>query len=339
MAGSQMWAEMLEQPAVLRHLGDRRGALLPSLRAAIPPQLAGSVLVARGSSDHAAVYGRYLLEMASHRPVALAAPSLHTLYGASTDYGGYLAVAISQSGRTPEITTLLDRLQAAGARGVAITNDPSSPLATAAIAVIDLDAGDELAVPATKTLTAQMAAFCVMAEAFGLAFGDDGWRALADGVEEVLDDDRPSQSVAAAIGDAPALLAVGRGFHMSAALETALKLKETTGIAAEGYSTADLRHGPVAIVGDEFPVLAFTSSGPAAADVEALVADLRVRRARVWVVGDGEGADLPIPAGLPEQIAPIVAVVRGQQIARHLALIRGIDPDRHLGLSKVAITR
>jgi glucosamine--fructose-6-phosphate aminotransferase (isomerizing) len=184
-----------------------------------------------------------------------------------------------------------------------------------------------------------MAAFCVLAEAFGLAFGDDGWRALADGVEEVLDDDRPSQSVAAAIGDAPALLAVGRGFHMSAALETALKLKETTGIVAEGYSTADLRHGPVAIVGGEFPVLAFTSSGPAAADVEALVAELRVRRARVWVVGDGEGADLPIPAGLPEQIAPIVAVVRGQQIARHLALIRGIDPDRPLGLSKVTITR
>jgi glucosamine--fructose-6-phosphate aminotransferase (isomerizing) len=126
---------------------------------------------------------------------------------------------------------------------------------------------------------------------------------------------------------------------MSAALETALKLKETTGIVAEGYSAADLRHGPVAIVDEGFPVLAFASAGPAAADVEALVADLRVRKARVWVVGDLVGAELPIPDGLPEQVAPIVAVVRGQQIARHLALLRGIDPDRPLGLSKVTITR
>ena len=334
-----MLSEMLEQPDVLRRLGERRSQLLPSLRGAIPEPLAGTVLVARGSSDHAAIYGRYLLEMASSRPVALAAPSLHTLYGVSTDYRGYLAVAISQSGRTPEITTVLDRLQAGGARGVAITNDPSSPLAAAAAAVIELEAGDELAVPATKTLTAQMAAFCVLAEAFGLSLGDGGWAALAEAVTEVLGDDGPSSRVAQAIGEAPALLAVGRGFQMSAALETALKLKETTGIVAEGYSTADLRHGPVAIVGDGFPVLAFASSGPAMADVEALVADLRTRKARVWVIGDGPGAELPIPAGLPEQVAPVVAVDRGQQIARQLALLRGIDPDRPLGLSKVTITR
>src|SRR5689334_10160466 len=152
MPGSQMRREMAEQPEVLARL----------LSSRIPVDVerpAGVIIVARGSSDHAAVYGRYLLELATRRPVALAAPSLFTRYGAQTDASGWLVVGVSQSGRTPEIVDVVERLRATGGRAIAITNDEGSPLAEAAETVVGLGAGTEQAVPATKTFTAQMAAF------------------------------------------------------------------------------------------------------------------------------------------------------------------------------------
>src|SRR3954454_7220164 len=152
MPGMQMRREMDEQPEVLARLLSRRVAVTTR-------DIAGVVIVARGSSDHAAVYGRYLLELATRRPVALAAPSLHTRYGARTDASGWLVVGVSQSGATPEIVDVVERLRASGGHAVAITNDASSPLAVVSDAVIELGAGEELAVPATKTFTAQLAAF------------------------------------------------------------------------------------------------------------------------------------------------------------------------------------
>src|SRR5690349_17338356 len=138
MAGERMAAEMAEQPERLAALVERWDGAVAQVRALAWPHLQGSVIVARGSSDHAGAYGRYLLELVSGRPVSMAAPSLHTLYGASVDYTGFLAIAVSQSGRTPEILTTLRRMQAAGAGGLAITNDGSSPLARAAQATLAL---------------------------------------------------------------------------------------------------------------------------------------------------------------------------------------------------------
>ena len=155
-----MLREMAEQPEVLARLLSRRievGVEAP----------AGTIIVARGSSDHAAVYGRYLLELATRRPVALAAPSLFTRYGAETDASGWLVVGVSQSGKTPEIVDVVERLRATGGHAIAITNNGDSPLAEAAETVIELGAGAENAVPATKTFTAQMAAFAVLADALG----------------------------------------------------------------------------------------------------------------------------------------------------------------------------
>src|SRR4051794_21703635 len=162
MNGALMAAEMAEQPAVLAALAARRPEIADEVRDIVPERLAGIVLVARGSSDYAAVYGRYLLELAVRRPVALAAPSLLTLYGARTDMSGYVAVGVSQSGRTPEIRDVLAGLGEAGACTVAVTNETDSPLARAADATLGLGAGDERAVPATKTLTAQLAAFALL---------------------------------------------------------------------------------------------------------------------------------------------------------------------------------
>jgi len=343
VSGAQMAAEMAEQPRVLAALAARRGDLVAEVRAALGADApAGIVLVARGSSDNAAVFGRYVLELATHRPVALAAPSLITRYGARDRLDGWLAVGVSQSGRTPEIVSVLESYGSSGARTVAITNDRDSALAHAADATIDTAAGTEQAVPATKTVTSQVAAFAVLAEALA---GDDharlpwdaaGWDALPDAVAALLADEQPARSAAAAIGDAQGLVAIARGLLLGAALEAALKVKEMTGILAEGASAADFLHGPIAVVRRELPVLTLAAGGPAAADVAELATAARERGGRVLAIApDG---DLPIPATIGEGLSAITAIVRAQQLARELSLLRSIDPDAPFGLSKVTAT-
>ncbi|HEX6388369.1 MAG TPA: SIS domain-containing protein, partial [Solirubrobacteraceae bacterium] len=165
MPGTLMASEMAEQPAVLGRLIHAREELQAGVRALLPNAPVRIVIVARGSSDHAAVFGRYVLEHAARTPVALAAPSLHTRYRVPTDYTGTLAVAVSQSGHTPEIVDALEAMRAGGARTLAVINDESSPLAGAADHAIALGAGAERAIPATKTFSAQLAVFALLAEA------------------------------------------------------------------------------------------------------------------------------------------------------------------------------
>jgi glutamine---fructose-6-phosphate transaminase (isomerizing) len=334
----RMAAEMAEQPRVLERLIARADEIARLVRGIAPRPLAGTAIVARGSSDHASVVGRYLLELATGRPVSLVAPSLHTLYGAKVDYGGQLVVAVSQSGRTPEIVTTLRSLQGAGAVGVAITNDLDSPLAASAHAAIGLEAGEELAVPATKTVTAQLVAFALLARGLGdPRFGDADLAALPNTVATVLADAAPAARVAATLVEETRLVVTARGLLYGAALEAALKLQETAGIAADGISSADLRHGPIAIVGDSFPVIAVSAGGPAHRDMRELVAALRERRAHVVTISTDEDADLRLPP-LVEALACVGAVVRGQQLARELALALGRDPDAPAGLHKVTET-
>jgi glucosamine--fructose-6-phosphate aminotransferase (isomerizing) len=340
-AGALMTAEMAEQPRVLAALAARRGALAAEVREALGPIAtpAGIVLVARGSSDNAAVFGRYVLELATRRPVALAAPSLVTRYGVQDRLDGWLAVGVSQSGRTPEIVSVLESFAAAGAVTVAVTNDRDSALAHAAGATIDTAAGAEQAVPATKTVTSQFAAFAILAEALGsgaLPWDDATWAALPGAVGELLADDAPARAAAQVVGDAQGLVAIARGLLLGAALEAALKLKEMTGILAEGASAADFLHGPIAVVRRELPVLTLAAGGPAAADVAEFAAAARERGGRVLAIGpDG---DLPIPAAIGDGLGAIPAIVRAQQLAREVSLLRGIDPDAPFGLSKVTET-
>lgn len=341
--GSLMAAEMAEQPRVLRALAQRRDALADEVRAALGATApVGIVLVARGSSDNAAVFGRYVLELATHRPVALAAPSLVTRYGVQDRLDGWLAVGVSQSGKTPEIVTVLERYGAAGATTVAITNDRDSPLAGAAGATIDTAAGAEQAVPATKTVTSQFAAFAVLAQALAadagaLPWDDAAWTALPDAVEALLADEAAAARAAAQIGgETTGLVAIARGLLLGAALESALKVKETTGILAEGASAADFLHGPIAVVRRGLPVLTLSAGGPAAADVAEFADAARARGGHVLSIApDGE---LPIPATLGDGLSSITAIVRAQQLARAVSLQRGIDPDAPFGLSKVTAT-
>jgi glucosamine--fructose-6-phosphate aminotransferase (isomerizing) len=337
--GAVMAAEMAEQPAILRRLIGRRPDLLAHLRKVLAPVPMRVVIVARGSSDHAAIYGRYILEHATRTPVALAAPSLHTRYRVDTDYRGYLAIAASQSGRTPEIVATLEQMRARGAVAIAITNDAESPLAQAADVALGLDAGPERAIPATKTFTAQLAIFALLAEAIGpVPWTPADWQTVVPAVEAALSDRAAADPVAAGIGDARAAVVLARGYLFSVALEAALKLKETTSLLAWADSTADFRHGPIAVVDSQLPVLALSAKGPCEADVADIARDIRARGGRVFSIADTAGADLPTAPGVAEALATIPAAVRAQQLALALARYRGLDADAPAGLSKITAT-
>ena len=331
--GARMEADMLAQPEVV-------GALASGPRPSLGEAPDGIVIVARGSSDYAAIYGRYLLEAATGRPVALAAPSLQTLYGVESRLSGWLAVGISQSGRTPEIATVLDRYKRAGARTLAITNDPDSPLAHSASSSLALGAGEEGAVPATKTFTAQLAALALVAEALGpVGWTEADWGRVPAAMETVLGDFAAAERAAERLDRAEELVALGRGYLMPVALEAALKLREAARLRAEGWSAADFRHGPVTVAGADLPVLAVSAAGPAAADVEEVAGEARERGATVLRLADDESADLAYPGDMAEPLRALPAAVRAQQLALALARRRNVEPDAPPGLRKVTPTR
>jgi len=288
------------------------------------------------------VFGRYLAELRAGRPAGLAAPSLYTRYHATVDWRGYLVVALSQSGATPEIISTCRAMRAGGAVVLGITNEPGSPLGDAVDLLLSIDAGRERAVPATKTVTAQLAVLVTVTSALraGTAAGTAGAAGQAPGggtleglpgaVAAVLGDPGPVERLADRWRGLDRLVVAGRGLAYAAALETALKVKETTGILAEGISTADLLHGPIAAVYAGAPVLLVDGGGPADTDLDELRALLGSRRA--------QAASLPVPPGLPEAVHVIAAITRGQQLARELARARHVNPDAPAHLSKVTAT-
>jgi glutamine---fructose-6-phosphate transaminase (isomerizing) len=343
-----MAAELAEQPAVLGRLVARHAADRDRVRSVLPGALAGTVLLARGSSDNVAVYGRYLIEMAARRPAGLAAPSVHTRYQADVNYTGYLAVALSQSGATPEVVETAASMRRAGAVVIGIANEPGSPLTQVCDLTLLTDAGPELAVPATKTVTAQMLAVAAIAAAFdsSLVAAAD-LAALPDAVASLVADSGaagaagaagPAWAVAARWADARRLVVTGRGLAYAAALETALKIKETARVHAEGLSSADLLHGPIAALDAGLPVLVVSGGERFAADETALTARLSAESVPFAVCGPAPDAELSLPAGISEISAPILATIRGQQLALASSLLRGLNPDAPTGLSKVTAT-
>jgi glutamine---fructose-6-phosphate transaminase (isomerizing) len=339
VAGEQMRAEIAEQPAVLRHLADRVDDELQRIRAVLPRPLVGTAFLARGSSDNAALLGRYAVEIASGRPVSLVAPSIHTRYRADVDYSGYLVVALSQSGVTPEIVSTSERLREAGAVVVAVVNDPDSPLASTADVTLALSAGPELAVPATKTVTAQMATVLVVAAAVGQDGADtSGFSLLPEAVARLITDYEPVAVLAHRWRERDRLVVAARGLCFSAALETALKCKESSLVLAEGFSSADYLHGPIASLREGVAMLVIDGGGKTSSDV-CVLADRASRiGADVIVCSASPESSLPLPPSLPESFQAIAATVRGQQLALQLGIERGVDPDHPSGLSKVTLT-
>jgi fructoselysine-6-P-deglycase FrlB-like protein len=342
---SRMRVEIAEQPEALRRTFD---ALLPQVGAleALGRETRQVLFVARGSSDNAAVYGQYLCSVHAGRLASLAAPSVATVYRADLDLRGVLAVAVSQSGATEEIVTTLEWARRCGARTVAVTNVAGSPLAEAADVPLITRAGTELAVPATKTYTTQLAALAVLALSIGKGAGA-GVEVLAgvpDAVEAMLDVAPAAEALAERLTYVDTLVVSGRGFAYSTALELSLKLKETCYVTAVGLSYADLVHGPIAIVDADTPaLLVAAASGPMLPEMTGLAR--RIAGARADVYGIGGDPDfaavcrsaLPGPS-LPEHLAPFALVVPGQLLVEALARAKGLDPDAPRGLDKVTQT-
>lgn len=332
--GRQMESEMGEQPQVLGRLVDSGPEIIRDLRRSIPEPIEGIVLVARGSSDNAAVFGRYVLESATLRPVSMLFPSLVTLYGVAADYRRWVAIGASQSGETPEIVEAMEHLRRSGAATVAVTNEPESDLGALADVTVGLGAGEEKAVPATKTFTAQLAAFALLGE----AMGDPPWPegalgSVPEAVSAVLADPGPAVAAADSLASDHPGFVVGRGYMLAVALEAALKLKESAAVFAEGISAADLIHGPIGVVGPRTRVVLLRGPGPADDEMEEVRRRVEARSGVIVEIGPGE--EVPYPRDLPEPLAVFPATVRAQQIALAAARKRGLDPDQPPGLEKV----
>ncbi len=338
-----MRAEIQEQPAVLERLWDASRPLARRLAARWrrdPPGLV--VFVARGSSDNAAVYGRYLWEARLGVPVSLAAPSVVTLYRTRLRLRGTWVVGLSQSGRSPDVVAFLRRARQGGAFTVAVTNQPDSPLARESQEVLPLHAGREHSVAATKTYVAELFVLSLLvAEASGDRRLLSAHEGLPSQVAAALRVEEAASDLARQWQEVAACLVTGRGYNYATAREAALKLKETAYLPAEALSSADFLHGPVALVGRGFPVLVVASPGRAWRHLDHVVRKLRRRGADVAVVSSDPAAlrwlrhGLEVPAGAPEELTPHVYAVAVQLFSYHLSLRRGINPDRPRGLRKV----
>ncbi len=303
------------------------------------------LFVARGSSDNAATYGRYLVETQLGVPSALAAPSVATHYHARLDLSDTVVVSVSQSGRTEEIVEVQRWASANGAATIAISNDADSPLAVEADVPLTTQAGTERAVPATKSYTSQLAAVAGMAAT--LEGGADLWPLLERAAAEVSRLESAEEGVASAVdalAAADETLVTGRGLAFGTALEVALKLEETCLRPVRGLSYADLRHGPIAVVGPGLTaVLVAAQDGPMLGALVDLARDLTRRGGRVLAIGGdatlaaASAYHLPGP-DLPEPVAPLGLIVPAQLMVESLARRLGLDPDAPRGLSKVTAT-
>jgi glutamine---fructose-6-phosphate transaminase (isomerizing) len=337
--GPHMAAEMAAQPKVLADLVARLPEIVDGLRHVAGPAVPGVAYLARGSSDNAALFTRYAVGLRTGLPSVMLAPSLTTALGARIrGFAGWLVVAVSQSGETPEIVDVATTMQSAGAKLVAITNSERSALSSAADFTVLLDAGPEIAVPATKTVTAQMLVGIGLATALSDERRDFEQAAhVPDAVAEVLFDEESIKHLAKRLAAVTRLSVVGRGFAYAAALETALKLQETTGVMAHGFSTLDFRHGPIRVSGPDAPILALAGS---------LTVDDETRELRS--AGEARNAPFHLIGTTPNSVADwralgtmaegILATVRGQQLALLLASELGLDPDQPAGLNKITLT-
>ncbi|MEH0819524.1 MULTISPECIES: SIS domain-containing protein [unclassified Micromonospora] len=343
-----MAADIDEQPAGYARLltAEYAGAIARVAAVIAQRRPRHVVFTARGTSDHAALYGAYLTEIRLGLPAGLASPSVVTLYGARPDLSDALVVGVSQSGGSPDLTEVLRAARAAGALTLAVTNAPGSPLAETAELSVDIAAGHERAVAATKTYTAELLALLMLVE--GVRAGDGVLpaeeRAVLDALPELaertLADPTPAQ-LAPRYRFAAQLVTTGRGYAYPTAREAALKLMETSYLPALAFSGADLLHGPLAMTDPDVPVLAVVGSGPGGRSMGEVLPRLGERRADVVVVGSAEveGATRMAVPEVDERYAPLLDILPLQRLALSLALARGEDPDAPRGLKKVTATR
>jgi glutamine---fructose-6-phosphate transaminase (isomerizing) len=343
-----LFHEIHEQPEVVGRLLARRAGAIASLKKEVSRRRpAFAVIAARGSSDHAAIYAQYLLGIRNHLPVALATPSAVTLYGSRPTLANGLVLGVSQSGQSEDIVAVVAEARRQQALTVAVTNVPTSPLAGAADLVLELDAGPERAVAATKTYTAQLIAMALVSLALDAATtAEDGaLDRLPDLLAAALAADDPAARLAGMRSDMTRCVVLGRGYDYATAREWALKLQELAQVLAVPYSAADFEHGPLALVEPGFDVLAVAPSGPSLPALEALLSRLHGQLgARLLTISDlprlaAIDAGLAAPSMTLPWLGPLINIVGGQLFAYHLTRAKGLDPDNPRTISKVTITR
>ena len=312
------------------------------------------ILAARGTSDNAAQFGRYLLEIATGIPVSLAAPSIFTLYGARVDYKDALVVAISQSGESTDTKLVLERARECGAFTVGVTNEASSTLAKIAEHVILVRAGREKSVAATKTYTGQLLAMYMLAYALGAPVSLDELRAMPEAVAGALTLESEIREKAGRYRFMENAVVVGRGLNYANAFECALKLMETCYVVAERFSSADFLHGPIAMVERSFPVFLFAPAGVTWPSIHEMIDRVHGLGAETLVITDQSNKEavalkgtrsIVLPGSLhrknavPEELyTPLPYIVPAQILAACLAEEKGLNPDQPRALSKVTRT-
>ena len=344
---SYLYREIHQQPTVLASVLAEERANVRELAAEIRRRGIRYIMIAaRGTSDNAGRYANYLLGAVNGLPVALATPSLYTIYHRPPRLDGALVLGISQSGKSPDIVSVVAEAKQQGVLTAAITNFADSDLAQQADFVLQLHAGEERSVAATKTYTGELMTIAMLSAA--LAEDQAMWETLAavpDAVDRVLTVAPEVLLAAERYRYMQACVVIGRGYNYASAFELALKLKELTYTIAEPYSSADFLHGPLALIENGFPVIVVAPDGIMLPELREFVEVLRGREAEPVVISDDAATlalgrvQLPLHASLPEWLSPLTAIVPGQLFAMSLAHTRDFDPDHPRGLRKVTETR
>ncbi|NLF65779.1 MAG: SIS domain-containing protein [Chloroflexi bacterium] len=344
---THLYREIHEQPQSLRRLIDEQQGVISELADMIQRRhIRHVVIAARGTSDNAGRYAQYLLGAMNGLPVGLTTPSLFTIYRRPPVFDeSALVIGISQSGASPDIVAVLESARAQGALTAVLTNTPASPLAEQGDVVIDLCAGEERAVAATKTYTAELAAIALLS---ALHRGDETMLAalheLPEAVADTLAMEEEIARVAPRYRYMSRCVVISRGFNYATAFEIALKLKELTYTVVEPYSSADFLHGPLAMVEPGFPIFLVAPAGEMSRELVSFCQTLRAREAELIAISDEERIlklariPLALPHRVPEWLSPVTAIVPGQLLALHLAHTRDYDVDAPRSLQKVTET-
>jgi glutamine---fructose-6-phosphate transaminase (isomerizing) len=342
---SLMLEEIAEQPAALAKTIDQEGEKVKRLGRFLKTRdIDLIVLVARGSSDNAALFGRYLLEITTGIPVSLSAPSVHTVYNAKLKLRHACVIGVSQSGEGEDINRVLENARDCGAHTIGITNEPNSSMVRLVDETLLMHGGRERSVAATKTYTGQMILFYMLAEALADTKLDLPYQTIPDYVARALDLQPTIEELVQRYVFMENCVVVGRGMTYADAYELALKLMETCYVVAERFSSADFLHGPLAIVERHFPIILFAPPGAMHQGMLTLIDRLRELRADTLVITADQSAAhacsraIMMPGEIAEFLAPIPYIVPGQLFAALLADAKGLNPDSPRSLSKVTRT-
>ncbi|MDO8685330.1 MAG: SIS domain-containing protein [Clostridiales bacterium] len=344
---SLMWDEIREQPLALERCLDRNVSIIKDIVDTIKKQdISQVVIAARGTSDHAAVYGKYVIELLTRIPVALAASSIFTIYGKGLDLEKCLVIGISQSGKAADVLEVLKCANNCGGISVGITNHSDSPIASTCRFHLSCEAGLERSVAATKTFSTQIFLLALLASEW-VDYKEMKLELshLPEKLSHVFEVSRTIEDKTSRYRFMNECFVLARGINYSVSLEAALKIQETTYVRAKAFATSDFQHGPIAMIDRDIPVIIFAPDGPSLGDVSDMLGKLKASQVETIVVSNNQKilemgtCAFPIPPTDDDMISPFYNVVVAQMFACQLAMVKGLNPDSPRGLNKVTITR